>query len=76
MTILREGYHVAKKQHNCDAREYIVESGFPNVCKGIKTGDRYFTQVHIYSGDFMHFKACLACKTFSSESGISLEADL
>jgi hypothetical protein len=74
MTILREGYHIAKKSFSCDAREHIVESGFGGICKGIKSGDRYFTQVHIYDGDFMQFKRCIACKEFAKLNDTSMES--
>jgi hypothetical protein len=74
MTILREGYHIAKKSRSCDAREHIIESGFDGICRKIKNGDKYFTQVHIYGGDFMQFKSCITCKEFAKLNDISMES--
>jgi len=73
ITVLREEYPTARKDHNCSACEWIFNSDLRDydftfselreIVKArknnckIKAGERYIKQINICDGDFYVFKA-------------------
>ena len=51
MTILKTGYHVARKEHKC---EWCGQSILP--------GEKYYYFTGSYQGDFQHTKLHMECK--------------
>lgn len=75
MVIIEEGFKKAKKNYNCDGwvwlEDFVVQCGLEK-CAGIQKGDKYWLQVHTYSGVLNRFKCCKVCYKNANDHDIAM----